>query len=228
MLPILLIPALVAAPAPKPQDTPPFDIASEYVREICLLWEIQGKADQELAEDKGSANPGSGGLMTTIRNSTRVSLALRTDIATLKKMRLTKEPHKETLGILVGLYEQKLRLHSDLIDITTTFLSDQKPGVDYGKLAARLPQLTVMLDDVDHTLYQVTVLMFGALIDMKADSLNRCNHLLITKSERDSLVETLDGYFGAALGVDKRYLASSAWLMKKKLLEFKCSDEPWD
>lgn len=130
MLPTLLVPALMAAPAPKPQDTPAFDLASEYIREICVLWEIQGKADQELAEDKSSANPGSGGLMTSIRNSTRVSLALTTNIAMLKKMRLTKEPHEKTLGIFVGLYEQKLQLHNDLINIATTFISDQKPGVD--------------------------------------------------------------------------------------------------
>lgn len=73
----------------------------------------------------------------------------------------------------------------------------------------------------------MTPLMFSALINLKADSLNRCNHLLITKKERDILVGKLDGYFGAALGVDTRYLAASAWVMKKKLQEFKCSDEPW-
>lgn len=37
MLPILLVPALVAAPAPKPQDTPPFDLASEYIWEWMLF-----------------------------------------------------------------------------------------------------------------------------------------------------------------------------------------------
>jgi hypothetical protein len=228
MLPILLIPALVAAPSPKAQDTPPFDLASEYIREICELWEIQGKVDQELVEDQASGNAGTSGLMTSIRNSTRVSLALKTNIATLKKMRLTREPHEKTLGIFVGLYEQKLQLHNDLIDIATTFLSDQKPGVDYGKIAAKMPQITVMLDEVDHTLYKMTPLMFGALIDMKPDSLNRCNHLVITREQRGTLVGRLDGYFGAALGVDKRYIPASARLMKLKLMEFKCSDEPWD
>lgn len=228
MLPILLIPALVAAPSPKVQDTPPFDLASEYVREICELWEIQGKVDRELVEDKASSDPGTAALMTSIRHSTRVSMALNLNINTLQKMRLTKEPNEKTLGLLIGLYKQKLKLHQDVESISSAFVARPQPGMNYGDLAAKLPKLTAMLDYVDHALYQVTILMFGALIDMKPDSLNRCNHLLITREQRDTLVGRLDGYFGAALGADKRYLAASAWLMKLKLREFKCSDEPWD
>ncbi len=230
MLPVLLVPALIAAPTPKPKpkDTPPYDLASEYIRELCELWEIQGKADQELIEDKASSDAGTAALMTSIRNSTRVSLAVRTNIGRLKKMRLTREPNEGTLKLFIGAYEQKLQFHNDLINIATTFLGGEKPGVDYGKLAAQMPKLTVMLDEVDHNLFRMNLLMFGALIDMKPDSRNQCSHLLITKKERDALVETLDSYFGASLEIDRRYLSASASLMKKKLLEFKCSDDPWD
>lgn len=228
MLPMLIVPLLVGTPAPKPQETPRFDVFAEYVRELCETWENQAKTDREVVEDKASNDPTNASLMTAIRNSTRVDLALRVNISTLKKMRLTEPPHEQTLALFIGAYDQKRKLHGDFVEIVSTLLGGAKPGVDYGKLAATMPQITAMLDEVDHNLFRMSPLMFMVLIDMKGDSQNRANHLVITKEQRDSLVRKLEGYFGEALGKDKRYVASSALVMRDKLLEFKCSDDPWE
>ena len=115
-----------------------------------------------------------------------------------------------------------------LLRSSALYWGGAKPGMDYGKLAATMPQITAMLDEVDHNLFRMSPLMFMVLIDMKGDSQNRANHLVITKEQRDSLVRKLEGYFGEALGKDKRYVASSALVMRDKLLEFKCSDDPWE
>jgi hypothetical protein len=101
-----------------------------------------------------------------------------------------------------------------------------KPGVDYGKIVANAPKITAAIEEIDKSLFQMTAMVFMSLIDMKADCQNRANHLLINKAQRDDLVQQIDDAFGANLDIDKRYVVSSAWLMKKKFQEFKCSDEP--
>ena len=192
------------------------------------MWKIQAKVDREMIEDKASSDPTNAFYLTAIRHSTRVSLALRKNISILKKMRVTKPPHEKTLSLFIGAYKQKLQLQDDFVEIVGTLLVGPKPGVDYGGLMVKMPQITALLDEADHNLFRMSPLMFMALIDMKGDSQNRANHLLITKSERDTLVGRIDGYFGSSLETDKRYVVASAWLIRTKLLEFKCSDEPWD
>ena len=225
MIPLLIVPALVAAPQVK--ETPPFEVAQEYVRELGEIWDIQQKADREQVEDNAAENPETRAFMTAIRNSTRVKLAMKTNIAILGKMKMTRPGHEQTLGFLISFYQRKVEIHDEFIDIVTAFIVP-KDGVDYGKLAAKVPEITAKLEDVDKSLFQMTALVFMSFIDMKADSQNRANHLLITKAQRDSLVWKIDNSFGASLEKDRRYVVSEASLVKIKLLEFKCSDEPWE
>jgi len=225
MIPLLIVPALVAAPQVK--ETPPFDVAQEYVRELGEMWAIQQKADQELLEDKAAEDPQNSALMSTIRHATRVKLATKTSIAILQKMKMTRPGHEQTLGYLVSFYQQRIQLHDELIQIVTEFIVP-KAGVDYGKLVARVPEINAELEAVDKSLFQMTALIFMSFIDMKADSQNRANHLLVTKEQRDNLVGRIDNSFGASLEHDRRYVVSDANLLKMKLLEFKCSDDPWE
>lgn len=228
---ILIVPALIMmapSPTPKAQDTPPFAVASEYIRELGEMWAAQQKVDLEQVEDRASSDPANRGEMTLIRHAARVNMILRTNISMLKTMRLTRKPFDTTLGMFIALYGHKAILMEEMSKNVGAFLGGPKVGVDYGKILVRAPQITAEMEDVDKSLFQGTLLMFGALIDMKADSLNRANHLLITKAERDELVKQIAGAFGQNLETDKRYVVASAWLMKTKLLEFKCSDEPWE
>jgi hypothetical protein len=225
MIPLLIAPVLVAAP--QAQETPPFEVAREYVRELGELWAIQQEVDQEMVQDKASADPQNRSLMTTIRHATRVNLALKTNIAILGKMRMTRPGHEQTLGFLTSFYQRRIDLNNQLIQITTEFIVP-KNGVDYGKLAAQVPEITANMEDVDKGLFQITALVFMSFVDTKADSQNRANHLLITKDQRDRLVRNIENGFGANLNKDRRYVVSEADLFRMKLLEFKCSDEPWD
>ena len=225
MIPLLIVPALVAAPQVK--ETPPFEVAQEYVRELGEMWAIQQQVDQEMVEDKTAEDPANKAIMTTIRNATRVKLAMKTNIAMLGGMKMTRPGHEETLGLLTSFYQAKIDLNDQLIQIATAFIVPKK-GVDYGKLAAQVPEITAKLEDVDKSLFEMTALVFMSFIDMKADSQNRANHLLITKEQRDRLVWSINNSFRASLEKDRRYVVSEALLVKTKLLEFKCSDEPWE
>lgn len=225
-LSILLAPALLATP--PTQNTPPFDLVSEYVRELGEMWAIQQKVDQEMVEDKTSDNPSTRLLMTSIRHSARVNTVLHTNISMLKKMRITRKPHNETIGLFITFYKQKIQVMDEMSKGASTIVSGPKPGMDYGKILARSPKITAALEEIDKSLFQLTSLMFAILIDMKADSQNRANHLLISKEQRDTLARQIEDNFGASLDTDKRYTVASAHLFKMKLLEFKCSDEAWE
>ena len=180
-----------------------------------------------MVEDKTAEDPANKAIMTTIRNATRVKLAMKTNIAMLGGMKMTRPGHEETLGLLTSFYQAKIDLNDQLIQIATAFIVPKK-GVDYGKLAAQVPEITAKLEDVDKSLFEMTALVFMSFIDMKADSQNRANHLLITKEQRDRLVWSINNSFRASLEKDRRYVVSEALLVKTKLLEFKCSDEPWE
>jgi hypothetical protein len=127
-------------------------------------------------------------------------------------------------------YEMKIGLHQKIIDIASAFLAAPKPNVDYGALAAELPKIRAMSDDIDHTLFsEVSTLIIMTLIDPKPDSKNHVSHLLITKAERDELVRTLDINFGEKMEQkDQDYFVSTASVYKSALNEHKCSDEPWE
>jgi hypothetical protein len=80
------------------------------------------------------------------------------------------------------------------------------------------------------SVFEATPLVFSTLIDMKPDSRNHASHLVITKAERDRLVETIANDFGAKLDEkDQSYPVASASVLKAYLLkDYKSADEPWD
>lgn len=67
------------------------------------------------------------------------------------------------------------------------------------------------------------------LQDPRPDSHNHVSHLIITKAERDSLVQSLTTTFGNKMDEkDQNYGVSSATVLRNVLNEHKCSDDPWE
>ena len=232
MRPILLVPALIVVipltgqstatrkPPSRAQETPPYIIGSECIRQICEMREIQLIADAEKAE-------GNNEFMDAIRNATRIKIALKTDILNLKQMKPTKT-FKEALTLLAGLYQQKYKLYDQLIDISTQFLSGPKPGVDYGVLGAQVPQIRATLEDMDRTLFKTCPVILFLIVDQKPDSEGHVSHFTITREQRDSLVKELDDTFGEKLNEkNQSYNIATASVLKDGLNARLCSDDPW-
>lgn len=78
------------------------------MRELCEMWAIQQKVDQEMVEDKAAEGSQSKALMTSIRHATQVNLAMQANIAILGKMRMTLPGHEQTLGFLTPLYQRRI------------------------------------------------------------------------------------------------------------------------
>jgi hypothetical protein len=213
-------------PAAKP-ETPPLNFVTEYVRELAATEQMRASSQQELTQAKDDSFATS--TTTMIHWDTASQLELRSEIAMLRGMRL-KGPFDELIPTLTLYYKRKIELHQRMIDISTALLAGPKPGVDYSKLAAEIPQIRAKLEFIEKSVFEATPLVFSTLIDMKPDSRNHASHLVITKEERDRLVETITNDFGAKLDEkDQSYPVASASVLKAYLLkDYKSADEPWD
>jgi hypothetical protein len=201
---------------------------TEYIRELSAYEEIRDKGEQENAEAQKSGDV-MGTFRSMIHSGTLFQLELRSDIAQLKAMHLN-DPFDFLIPTITGVYEEKIRVWQEMVDIDTAFIEGPKPGVDYSKLEAEIPKLRANLDFIDQTLFQSSPAIFGTLIDLKADSQGHASHLIITKAERQNLIEKLNTAFGSKLDQkNQNYIVSSASVLKAYLLkDWKASDEPWE
>jgi hypothetical protein len=216
----------VAKPAIK--ETPHLAFVTEYVRELSAYEELRVKGEQENAEAQKSS--GSSAIFTSaIHTDTLFQLELRSEIAQLKGMRLN-DPFDTIISSITEAYADKIKVWQRMSDISTAFIGGPKPGVDYDQFAAEMPKLRANLDFIDQALFEAIPSIFATLIDTKADSQGHTSHLIITKAERESLIQKLDTAFGSKMDQkSQNYGVSAASVLKAYLLkDFKSADEPWE
>jgi hypothetical protein len=205
-------------------ETPHLAFVTEYVRELSAIETIRTSSQQDQARESTDDM-----FLNAIYGFTRMQLELRTQIKTLKSMRLDP-PFEKVIPFLTDFYAYKIELFQRLIDISTAQSGGPKRGVDYGKLGAETPKVRAALDDTDHSLFEVTPMIFATLVDRKADSQNHASHLIITGAERAQLLSDITTDFGSKLYQEApSFQVSAAALLKAALLkDFKSSDDPWD
>jgi hypothetical protein len=196
---------------------------TEYVRELSAIETIRASAEQVLTQGTNDDK-----FYNTVYSSTRMQLELRTQINILKGMHLGP-PFETIIPDLTIFYTRKVELYQRLIDISSAFIGGPKPGIDYGKLAAEMPQVSAKLDDIDHSLFESTPLIFFTLVDQKTDTQNHVSHLIITRAERAQLLSDITTDFGSKLDQkDQSFQVGAALALKEGLLkDFKSSDDPW-
>jgi hypothetical protein len=196
---------------------------TEYIRELSAIENIRDSGEKELKEDPNST------FSNMIHSSTLFQLELGSQIKMLRGMRL-KAPHDQLIPNITAFYERKILLWKRMAEIGGAFIGGPKPGVDYSKLGAEMPELRGQLDFIDHALFEASPAIFATLIDLKADSKGHASHLIVTKEERAKLVDNLDTAFGTKLDAkDQNWSVSAASVLKAYLLkDFKSSDEPWE
>jgi len=224
---MLLLPLLVAYDADaETKDTPHYDVVAEYIRSLGAIHRIQQTAIKESQDKTDNDNP-TKKMMDAIRSATRFKLELSSSIAALERIKL-KEPFETLIPYTIYSYKQKKELYDKIIKISTTFLDTApKPGVDYSKMLAIMPEITASMEYIDESIFKSMVLVFALLIDEKPDSEGHMSHLNITKAQRQKLIHDIDGLFGENLDKkDKNWTVASASLLKAYLLkDYKCIDE---
>jgi hypothetical protein len=209
------------------KETLHYDVVVEYIRSLGAVHNIQQTANREFQEDNDKENSGIAKMMSAIRSSTRMKLELNTSISALKRMKL-KPPFETLLPNTMQFYKQKIDLHDEVIRIAKMFIDQTpKPGVDYSKMVARMPEITASLEYIDESIFQSMVLVFALLIDEKPDAEGHMSHLNITASEKQKLLSDINTLFGDSLDkANKNWTASSAALLKAYLQkDYKCKDE---
>jgi len=222
---VLVLWAIGAASQSRAEETSHLAFVTEYIRELSANENTRADAEREL----NASNSSRGKLSSSIHAHTLIQLELQSQIYKLKSMHLDP-PFDHLIPTIITLYERKMDLFQTIIDISSTMLAGPRPGVDYGKLAAEVPKIRALLDHNDHTLFLSTPLIFATLIDQKPDSKNHLSHLIITKKEREKLIDDLTAAFGKKLEQkNQKYAVSSASVLKAYLSKgYKCSDEPWE
>jgi hypothetical protein len=206
-------------------QTSRLEFVTEYVRELGAnedMRELGEKAMAEAGTDKNSANS------AIIRTSTRIILELNAQIAALKGMTLDGQ-FADVAKTLTDFYQMKIDIHKQFIALAQAFMSGPKPGVDYGAMAAKAPQLSATIEYIDQSLFKVTPLIFAALIADKPDNQGHMSRLRITRAERDDLLHHLQIEFGAKMeSAEQNPTVSSATVLRNYLSKkgYKCSDDP--
>ncbi len=223
---MLLLPLLVTCDADaEVKDTPHYDVVCEYVRALGAIHDLQQTASKEYQDEKDKSNTTR--IMNQIRSATHFKLELRSSIVALKSMTL-KKPFETLIPMTIQGYEQKIKLFGEMIEILKNFVDTvPKPGVDYSKMTATMPEITASIEYIDETIFKCMSLVFALLIDEKPDSEGHMSHLNITKAQRQELIDKINVLFGESLDKEnKNWTVSSAYLLKAYLLkDYKCIDE---
>ena len=206
------------------QKTARIALAGEFVRELEVLYRLQETAKKELAEDS-SAN---GKIMTSIRVGTRTLFEMNESINRLNIIKVDGQ-WAEFRDMLAQLHQQRIVTVQEMNQIGKALLSGPEPGVNYGKLAARAPELTAQVEEIDKIIFTMAQPMFFALVDdARVGADGNLHHLILTKKDRTSMVQLIDKIFGPTLEDNNASrIVSSAWVIKYGLTRphYKAADE---
>ena len=197
----------------------------EFVREIEVLYRLQETAKKEFAEDPST----NGKMMTSIRVGTRTMLEMTDSINRLNMIAVDANWAKFR-DLLKQMHQQRIALVQEVTETSKTFLKGPEPGVNYGALAARAPELTAQIEDIDKSVFTMSKAIFFALVDEGRNGADgKLHHLIMTRKERTEMVQLIDKIFGPHLE-DKNasHIVSAAWVIKYGLTTpiYKAADEP--
>ena len=200
-------------------------LVREFVRETEVLYRLQQTSKKELAEDPS----GNGKLMTIIRMGARTNLEMNDSINRLNLIPVSGQ-WAEFRGLLKKLHQERAGLVQEITGATKALLTGPQPGVDYGAMMARAPELTVQMEATDKSIFTISQAIFFALVDEGRQGADgNLDHLLLTKAERISMVQSIEKSFGPILE-DKNasHIVGAAWAIKYGLTlpKYKSADEP--
>jgi hypothetical protein len=218
--------SLQSEPLPgNTQKTARIALVQEFVRELEVLYRLQETAKKEFAEDSSR----SGKLMTSVRVGTRTLFEMNESNNRLNLIKVDGR-WAEFKDLLKQLHQGRMVLVQESNQIAKTFIAGPEPGVNYGKLTARLPEITAAVEEIDKSIFDMAKVMFFALVDdTRVGTDGNLYHLILTKKERISMVQLIDKIFGPTTLEDQNStrIVAAAWIIKYGLTQpnYKAADE---
>lgn len=136
----------------------------------------------------------------------------------------------EFRDLLKKLHQERVGVVQEITGASKTLLKGPQPGVDYGVMMARAPELTAQMEATDKDIFTMSQAMFFALVDEGRQGADgNLNRVLLTKAERTRMVQFVEQSFGPILE-DKNasHIVGAAWAIKYGLTlpKYKSADEP--
>jgi TPR repeat protein len=207
-------------------DTP-LEFVQKYIHAVSSIEYIRATSEKELAAEPDSTQI----TLTCIRSTEALNLELLASIAIMNSTHLqTGFGADEAPQLAAGYFALKREAENELGSICASAIADEskKSGVDYGAILVNMAKITARINYIDKLIYQNSGLVFMTLISKRPDSQNHMSHLVITRSERAALLETIVASFGDKLEKpDKKYTVAIGQLFIDKLTEFRPFDDPW-
>jgi hypothetical protein len=212
------------SPAPT-EKTARIALVREFVREVAVLYRLQETAKKEAAENNSTA----GQLTTSIRVGTRTPFEMEESVGHLDMISLDTR-WQEFRDLLKSIHKQRMATVQELIQMSKALLSGPEPGVNYGAMTARAPELTVQMEQIDKSIFTMSQALFFALVDEgRVDADGNLHHLILNKKDRADTIHTIDSAFGRSLD-DKNStsIVNAAWAIRYGLTRpnYKAADEP--
>jgi len=200
------------------------ELVNEFIRELYVLYDLQQTARKELAEDSSST----GQLVTGVRVGTRTIFEMNTSVAKLDQISLTGR-WDDFRSTLKNMDEQRISLVREMNEGAKRLLKGPEPGVNYGELVGRAPELTASVEQLDKMMFEMSQAMFLGLVDdERVSSDGQLHHLIVTKKKRDEMIKAIELDFGSSL-TDKNatHIVNAAWAMRYGLTlsKYHASDE---
>lgn len=222
-----LCPYSYAAPV---VDTSSNELARTFVEALVESHEFEQVSINELAKIPKGADHDQIMMAAIIRNGTRAKLKLSIIIGRLQQIHPTDSNFAGLPTHLANTYSRKVELFDEYIRAAQSMIAGPRPGVDYGKLAGHLPEVTAQIDFVNESIFKITPMVALMLVSKKADSKGHLSHFSITRKEGQQLIARLQSNFGKSLGKDdQNWTTSSASLMRTALRDngYQFADDPW-
>jgi len=205
-------------------NTPPADVVYEHIRFWGEMYNVQKAIVKDTSIKKKDQTEQ---ILNNIYFISKTILVLQTGKTALENMHVLPQ-FEEFRKATIFLYSEKIEILNVMRKILTEFArKTPKPGVDYSKLAAMLPQIRAQIDYLDTTLFEMTAWLGFILIDEKPDKEGHMSHLNISSEERQSLVKKIDSTFGNDLKTSKNYTVMSAFVLKEFLKGPHKSTDEW-
>jgi hypothetical protein len=200
-------------------------LVREFVREMEVVYRLQETAKKEFADDSSTT----GKLTTSIRVGTRTLFEMQESVSRLNMIVLDTR-WGEFRDFLKSFHNQRMAGVQEMNQMAKAMLSGPAPGVNYGSMTARAPELTAQVEQIDKNMFTMSQSLFFALVDEgRVEADGNLHHLILNKKDRADMVHTIDTAFGRSLDDENATsIVSAAWAIKYGLTRpnYKAADEP--
>jgi len=206
---ILLAAAPQAACGDSAGNSPQREVrfVSEYIRALSETENIRATAEQKSAKSPRAR-------FSSCVHAAQLQSQAMARAASLAGSYTFAGDAQQTPGLLVSYYVTKGEMFGSLGNMCRT-------GAGTAKLRADM-------DDLDKSLLQMSVMVFGVLTRPAADTAGPMRRLIVTRKERDSLVHQISISFKKRDAKDENYIVSAATVLWEYLARkgYRCADEP--